>query len=228
MRARRGEVIDELARLLLGQSSGKAEAVFRVAVTGITASGKSTLAAELATRISALGRQCVHLQVDGFHNPRAIRYRRGRESAEGYYRDAYDYAQLIARALVPLGSPGDRSYVVRVFDLEADSPVETRPIKLDRGSIVIFDASFLLRPEIRDHFDYRIFVQTSFEEARARGVQRDAAALGGTEAAERLYRLRYHAAQQIYFAEARPLRYADSLFVNEQPEEPALFVRPPR
>src|SRR5262245_16743275 len=197
MGTRRAEVIDQLAQLILEESSGKADAILRVAVTGITASGKSTLATELVSRLNERGRRCVHLPVDGFHNPRSMRYRRGRESAEGYYRDAYDYAQLIGRALVPLGSPEERSYVARVFDLEADAPVETQPTRLDPGSIVICDASFLLRPEVREYFDYRVFVHTSFEEARARGVQRDAVALGGTREAERLYGQRYHAAQQI-------------------------------
>ena len=168
----------------------------------------------------------VRLPVDGFHNPRATRYRRGRDSAEGYYRDAYDYEKLIEGALVPLGSPADCSYVELVFDLEADTPVEVRPTKVDPGTIVILDASFLLRPEIRGFFDYRVFVQTSFPEAQARGVKRDAISLGGTSEAERLYQQRYHAAHRIYFAEARPLRHADALFLNEQPEDPALFVRP--
>jgi len=221
----RTEVVEKLAQLVVAASRRKSDAVLRVAVTGITASGKSTLATELMDRIRQLGHRCARLAVDGFHNPKSIRYRRGRESAEGYYRDAYDYDQLLSRTLIPLGSPGDCSYVERVFDLDADAPINTPPIKMDPGSIVIFDASFLLRPEIRDHFDYRIFVQASFDEARARGIKRDAASLGGVDEAERLYRGRYHAAQMIYFAEARPLRHVDALFVNEETSDPSLFVR---
>lgn len=226
MHRHRAEVIDQLAQLLLRESDGKSDAAFRVAVTGITASGKSTLATELACKILELGRRCVRVPIDGFHNPKSIRYKRGRDSAEGYYRDAYDYEKLIDGVLVPLGSPADCSYVEQVFDLEADAPVDVRPTKVDPGTIVILDASFLLRPEIRDFFDYRIFVQTSFQEAQSRGVERDATSLGGASEAERLYQKRYHTAQRIYFMEARPLRYADALFLNEQPEGPALFVRP--
>jgi uridine kinase len=185
MTEHRAEVIDTLTQLVLGDSSRKANAVLRVAVTGITASGKTTPTNELVTRIVDSGKQCVRVPVDGFHNPRSIRYRRGRESAEGYYRDAYDYDQLIQRALIPLGSPEDRSYVAQVFDLDADTPVEAHPVRLEPGSIAIFDASFLLRQELRDHFDYRILVQTSFEDAMARGVRRDAATLGGSAEAER-------------------------------------------
>lgn len=225
MSARRAEVVDELAHLILSVSAARPRTVARIAITGITASGKSTLAAEVVTRINGLGRHCVGLAVDGFHNPRAIRYRRGRESPEGYYRDAFDYAQLIERVLVPLGSAEERSYVDRVLDLDTDAPVTTPPVHLDAGSIVVCDGVFLLRPEVRDHFDLRVFVHTAFEVARGRGVGRDAPALGGVTEAERLYRERYHAAQRLYFAEVHPLRYADAVFLNDDLEDPALFIQ---
>src|SRR6185503_20742776 len=93
------------------------------------------------------------LPIDGFHNSKAIRYRRGRDSAEGYYRDAYNYELLLAHLLRPFGPGGNRSYLAQAFDLETDTPVQAQPIVAEAGSIAILDASFLLRPEIRDHFD---------------------------------------------------------------------------
>ena len=96
-------MIAALAGLILEQRNARPDAVLRVAVTGITASGKSTVAVELLGRIRELGLRCVRIPVDGFHNPRSLRYRRGRDSAEGYYRDAYDYDQLVRRGLVTEG-----------------------------------------------------------------------------------------------------------------------------
>ena len=222
----RAHVVDTLAQRILLRAQGVAQHALRVAVTGMTASGKSTLTMELVKRLEALGRPSVRVPVDGFHNPQSMRYQRGRDSAEGYYRDAYNYDLLVKRVLIPLGPGGDGCYVARVFDLEADAPVEIEPTQAVEGSIVVLDASFLLRPELREHFDYRVFVQTSFEEAQARGVHRDQAVLGGRAEAERLYRQRYHAAQRLYFAEVHPLRFADALFINEDVDAPVLFVRP--
>jgi uridine kinase len=219
--------IDELAELLAERALRTSESTLRVAVTGITASGKSTLATELVAGVQAKGTACFRVPVDGFHNPRTIRFRLGRESAEGYYRDAYNYELLVDRVLKPLGPGGDGRYVERVFDVAADVPVESVRLEAAPGSVGIFDASFLLRPEIRDHFDYRIFVQTSFEEAESRGVRRDSAALGGEDEARRLYRSRYHAAQKIYFREAEPLKHADVLFINDDPANPAVFFQRP-
>ncbi|HEV7734676.1 MAG TPA: hypothetical protein VGR62_21060 [Candidatus Binatia bacterium] len=218
------DVTGRLARIIASRADDTS-GILRVAVTGITASGKSTLAAALVQRLRDLGRVCIHLAVDGFHHPRAIRYRRGRESAEGYYRDAYDYGQLLSRVLRPLGPGGDGTYVDRVFDLETDAPIAVQPTTAAPGSIAIFDASFLLRPEIRDCFDFSIFVQASFESAEERGVARDQQSLGGVDEARRLYRQRYHEAQRIYLREAEPLQYADALVVNDDVTAPVLFIR---
>ncbi len=219
------EVVDHLARILVHRAERTPAHVLRVAVTGITASGKSTLALALTRRLEDMGRAAFRVPIDGFHHAKAIRYRRGRESAEGYYRDAYDYELLLAHLLRPLGPGGNRAYLEQAFDLQTDAPVEAQPKIADAGSIAILDASFLLRPEIRDCFDYRIFVQSSFEVAEERGVARDHQSLGGIEEARRLYRQRYHEAQRIYFREAEPLKYADALIVNDDVAHPILFIR---
>jgi len=219
------DVVDRLARILVDRAERRPAHVLRVAVTGITASGKSTLALALTRRLEDMGRAAFRVPIDGFHHAKAIRYRRGRESAEGYYRDAYDYELLLAHLLRPLGPGGNRAYLEQAFDLQTDAPVEAQPKIADAGSIAILDASFLLRPEIRDSFDYRIFVQSSFEVAEERGVARDHQSLGGIEEARRLYRQRYHEAQRIYFREAEPLKYADALIVNDDVAHPILFIR---
>src|SRR5262249_8857566 len=150
MTSRATEVVDRLAHILADRADHTLDHVVRVAVTGITASGKSTLASALTQRLTDLGRLCIRLPVDGFHNPRSVRYRRGRDSAEGYYRDAYNYELLLTHVLRPLGPGGHRSYRTRVFDLDADAPVSEPSATAEAGSIAILDASFLLRPELRE------------------------------------------------------------------------------
>ena len=66
----------------------------RVAIDGIDASGKTTLANELTVSLQATGRPVIRASIDGFHRPRSERYRRGPTSPEGYYFDAFDYVAL--------------------------------------------------------------------------------------------------------------------------------------
>ena len=117
------------------------------------------------------------------------------------------------------------SYSSRAFDLERDALVEPVFERANPGSVAILDASFLLREEVREWFDYRILVHTTFDNALRRGVNRDRDALGGDAEAERLYQQRYHAAQRIYFREARPFEHADAVFVNDDLGAPVLFTR---
>jgi uridine kinase len=219
----RRQAIVRLARRITAHRLGHPT---RVAVDGVTASGKSTLARELAEAVSELGRPVIHVSMDGFHHPRARRHRQGRESASGYHEDAYDFAALARELLKPLGPGGSRRYRASVIDLETDiataEPARTAP----EDAVLIVDGTFLQRPEIRDLWDERIWVDTPLEVARRRGVERDADALGGREAAERLFANRYHAAAQIYIDAVEPAERATVVFGNDDLEHPQLRLGP--
>ncbi len=75
----------------------------RVGIDGVCGSGKTTFSLDLARFVAASGRTAVLVDSDGFHHVRARRYRQGRESAQGYYDDAYDFDSLTDRVLLPSG-----------------------------------------------------------------------------------------------------------------------------
>ncbi len=153
----------------------------RVAVDGITSSGKTTFASEIAEAVSARGRPVARVSMDGYHHRRAHRHRQGRLSADGYYEDAYD----LDRAAVSSSSArtrGDRRYRDRIIDLATDEPADSWA-EAAPEMVLVVDGSFLQRAELRDHWDEVIDLDVAFEVALARGVARDAAALGGRDAA---------------------------------------------
>ncbi|MDV6271188.1 uridine kinase [Rhodococcus globerulus] len=162
----------------------------RVAVDGITAAGKTTFAAEITAALRTRGRTVIDVSMDGFHHPRAHRYRQGRDSARGYYEDAYDFATFAKVVLSLLGPRGDRRYRPRIIDLPTDTPVDEPPQVADPRSILVVDGSFLQR-ELSDLWDVVVFVNTSFDTAKARGALRDAAQFGSQVDAEDAYRTRY-------------------------------------
>ena len=180
----------------------------RVAIDGIDAAGKTTLADKLALTLRRRGRDVVRASIDGFHRPRAERYRRGELSPEGYYLDSFDYDALREALLEPLGPGGGREYRRAVFDYRDDAPT-SEPLTRAADAILLFDGIFLLRPELVEHWDLRIFVSIEPEEALRRALERDAPLFGSREEAERRYRLRYQPGQRLYFADARPLENAD-------------------
>ena len=189
----------------------------RVAIDGITASGKSTLARDLTAAVGDRGRPVIHVSMDGFHHRRARRHRQGRESASGYYDDAYDFDALAQHLLKPLGPGGNRQYRTSVIDLHTDVATPASPRTAPDDAVLIVDGTFLQRPEVRDLWDERVWVDTAQEIARRWGVARDAEALGGNEAAERLFAERYHAASQIYIDAVAPAQCATVIFSNGHP-----------
>ena len=166
------EVIAQIAALLDGQNPGHP---LRVAIDGVTSSGKTTLAGELAEALTGRGRPVIRLSMDGYHHPREYRYRKGRTSPDGYYEDAYDFDAFARLVLMPLGPGGDRRYHRRVIDLASDTPVSNDIAIAAPDAVVLVDGSFLQRPEIIELWDCRIYADTSLAVARQRGVARDAA-----------------------------------------------------
>ncbi|WP_240661914.1 cytidylate kinase family protein [Streptomyces sp. WAC 06738] len=198
----------------------------RVAVDGPPAAGKTTLADELAVALRGQGREVIRATVDDFLVPRAQRYRRGRYSAEGCYFDAHDRAALCRVLLDPLGPGGDRRFQPSVYDSDTDTALSPPAMTAPADAVLVFDGVFLLRPELLDRWDLRIFVSVPFEETVVRARVRRTASAGSAADVERSWRDRYIPAQQLYFAAARPAEHADVIVYNEELQRPSWEVRP--
>ena len=179
----------------------------RVGVDGWCGAGKTTLARWLVAELERAGRPALHVDSDGFHHVRERRYRKGRESARGYYEDAYDLDAVARRVLRPLGPGGDRVIATKVHDLVTDEVVD-ETTTVPEEAVVVFAATFLQGGDLRRSWDEFVWVDTDEETATARGIARDAAALGGEAAARAAYESRYGAAFRIYVEEQRPREQA--------------------
>jgi uridine kinase len=204
--------------------SRKTDSPFLIAVSGITASGKSTLASELYDELVQRGHDVIRASIDNFHQPAAIRHNPAKESWRAYYEDAHNYTAVVRRLLVPLSRGGNRLYQLHSHDLQTDTPVDPELRHASERAFCVMDGTFLLKPALNDFWSYRVFVDTDFPVARARGVQRDQAALGGPEAAEERYKSRYHRACEMYLAEVRPASIAQALVDNNDTEHPELKI----
>lgn len=87
----RKHLLTELAHRVVLVSPDR---TIRVAIDGADGAGKTTFADELGNSVSALGRPVIRASVDGFHNPKGVRYQRGRLSSRGFFDDSYNYAAL--------------------------------------------------------------------------------------------------------------------------------------
>lgn len=221
---KRSKFIRQLAKMIFqGQTK---QHPMRVGIDGVDASGKTTLADELAMVMQEVDSQIIRASVDGFHNPEHIRRKRGSLSPEGFYNDSYNYDALENFLLKPLGPEGNRRYRTAVFDLIQDRPSETPEKTADLDAILLFDGIFLLRPRLISFWDLTIYIDADFDKTMARGMHRDAALYGSVEKAAERYQERYIPGQKHYHQQANPLDKADILIDNNEIEAPK-FLRVP-
>ncbi|MGF9876853.1 hypothetical protein ABEX39_03155 [Bacillus albus] len=212
------EIVDHILNLNLTHPT-------RVGVSGITASGKTTFANELAEEIKKRGLPVTRASIDDFHHPRVIRYAQGKESARGYYEDAHDYTAFKERLLKPLGPNGNLQYETISHNLITDMPVHNELLLAQPNMVIIVDGTFLLKKDVAHLFDYKIFVDTDFEIARERGAKRETEAFGSYEEAEKMFLNRYHAACKMYLDEHNPKECADVVFQNSNFHDPIVVFK---
>lgn len=193
----------------------------RVGIDGVDAAGKTTLADALAPRLEAAGRPVIRASIDRFHQPAALRYRRGRESPEGYYLDSFDLSTLTERLLRPLGPEGSRRFRRACFDHASDSPVEAPLETAAPDAILVFDGVFLHRPELRLHWDFSVFLQVDFRVSVPRAVRRDVST--PEEEVRRIYATRYVPGQRLYLDAEQPWERASVVVDHGDPERPRIL-----
>ncbi|MFG1654327.1 uridylate kinase [Micromonospora sp. NPDC049275] len=220
----RGEVLGRLADAVGAVAVAHPT---RVAIDGPPAAGKTTLADELAGILRDRGRDVIRATVDDFLFPRAQRYPRGEYSAEGCYVDTHDHGALNRVLLDPLGPGGDRRFQPAVYDHTTDAVVSPPVATAPADAVLLFDGVFLMRPELIDRWDLRVFVSTALDATVDRAVVRERRVSSRVEV-ERRWRERYIPAQQLYNATVRPIDHVDIIVRNDDPQRPVWEAGPGR
>jgi uridine kinase len=211
--SQRQKLLEVIAQKIFALPSNRIQ---MVAIDGVDGAGKTVFANEVAALLESFGRPIIRASVDGFHNIREIRYRLGKDSPEGFYQDSYNYLELKNVLLNPLIQ--NRKYITAIFDVETNSTVEVVPKSANLHSILIFDGIFLHRPELREYWDFSIFLNVDFEVSIPRGAQRGA----GSPDIYASSNKRYIEGQRIYLAQNCPSQYASLTIDNNDLFNPCI------
>lgn len=213
----REKVLTEVAEQVVAGASKKRllRAPWLIAVDGVDGVGKTTFADHLAELFRTEGREVMRVSMDGFHQPSEVRYRQGRTSPEGFYRDSFDYSAFRSRVVVPLKPGGSRMVRTAAFDHTTDRPVNPKAVRVADSTIVLVDGIFLLRKKLTDVWDSSVFLRASFESTVARLADRDGSPADPAHPANR----RYVEGQRLYLAR-KPERRATVVVDHDDPENP--------
>ncbi len=202
----RRDLLDAIADEFL-QHNGKGRTL--LAVDGVDGAGKTRFADDLAARLGKGSHAVFRASIDDFHRPRALRYARGRDSAEGFYLDSYDY-DLFRRVLVnPFKMGGSTGFVTAGFDLDRDVPWESDWKTGPQDATLVVDGIFLNRPALRGLWNYSIWLEG--EPFAARLEARDGAAAPSE---------RYSGGRALYLKDADPRAAASAIVDNTDVDHP--------
>jgi len=161
--------VNTLAEHVLAQDSDR----YLIGIAGAPASGKSTLAAELARRLNAQGRKTVVVAMDGFHLDNAILDARGLRPRKGAPEtfDAPGFLRLV-RAL----KTGEEVFAP-VFDRTRDIAIAGAVAVPPAARVVIVEGNYLMFNEdpwldLAALWDASARVDVAMPELRARLIQR--------------------------------------------------------
>jgi len=145
-----------------------------VAIAGAPASGKSTLADELAATLTSGGQSAIVVPMDGFHFDDAVLARRGLRQRKGA-PETFDFAGfecLLKRLASERGE-----IAIPVFDRSMELARAAADIVAQEHKIVLVEGNYLLLDEapwsgLRPLFDFTIFLDVPRGELERRLLQR--------------------------------------------------------
>lgn len=163
----RTEFLDSLVEQIL--APGPAERSI-IGIDGRDGVGKTSLADELASRLSASG-NVVRASLDDFHHPRAHRYRQGQGSGVGYWEDAFDTEAIVQQLLQPWYT-GRGRWRAAIHDVMSDERVDLPGESVPPTGALIVDGVFLARPELLRFWTTLILLDAPLAVSQARGAAR--------------------------------------------------------
>ncbi|GAA1670180.1 uridine kinase [Microbacterium lacus] len=192
-----------------------------IAVDGIDGAGKTVFADSFADVFAEDGSAVFRASIDDFHRPRAERYARGRQSPEGFYRDSYDLTTFRRVLIDPFREGGQTGastgFQLAAFDVVRDQPVESAWTTAPRDAVLIVDGIFLHRPELRNLWNWSVWLDVPIDVAAQRLALRD----GSDPSPSAPSNARYRQGQELYLKEANPRAAASAIVDNTDLAHPS-------
>src|SRR5438552_4000691 len=185
-----------------------------VAVSGIDGSGKGYVAGKIVEALRAEGLRVAEINIDGWLNLPHVRFAK-ENPAEHFYRHAIRFDALFAQLVLPLR---DRRSIHVDVDFAEETATEYRrhTYNFQETEVIVLEGIYLLKRELRVHYDLSFWIDCSFDTALARALARRQEGLSADETVA-AYRTTYFPAQEIHFARDDPKAGATAIVNNDGP-----------
>lgn len=185
-----------------------------IGIDGLGGSGKSMISDMLSETLFSKGYNNIIFHLDDFIFPRSVRYDEQHSQWQCYYSIQWRYDYFINKVLLPIKKNQTFDDYIELYDKENDN-YKKQKLEIQNRTIIIVEGIFLQRKELKDLFDYVIYIDVPESERLERLVKRDTYIGSDLEIVSK-YQNRYFPAEHKYIAEYSPKHLADCVIYNTQ------------
>ncbi len=206
----------DIADAAVMTSPRRGSAAVLLGISGIDASGKSTLAREVSRVLTERGVPHALLSVDWFHTPADVRFQphplpahaaAPSDPGEHFYRHAFRWDDLFDTLIDPLLASGSCDAEVGIHDMRTDR-ITPRRIVHTGVRVVVLEGIFIFRSEAVKRFDLRVWIDCAFETALRRALARNQEGVA-PDSLRADYQRVYFPAQRYHIERDRPAEQCD-------------------
>lgn len=183
-----------------------------IGIDGLGGAGKSTISEKLCQKFEDNQYHTILLHIDDFIHVREVRYNSAYSDWQCYYdlQWRYDYFLDVIKEI----KSANNIYVdIELYDKDNDTYFQQR-YDTKHNVIVIVEGIFLQRKELKNVFDYMVYINIPEEVRLSRVLKRDTY-IGGEKEIIDKYKNRYFPAEHKYIEEYQPQRNADLEVIYE-------------
>jgi len=186
--------------------------VFTVGISGIDASGKGYVAKLLQEELEFKGCKVANINIDLWQNPIPVRLKKD-NAAENVYENIFRWNEFFQQLIFPLQKT--KSIYLETKGIRSDADIYY-PFVYDYQDIdiLLIEGILLFKKKYLMHYDYKVWVDCSFETGLQRAIHRNIERLDEASLIKD-YETYYYAAQRLHFEKDDPQSAADVIFDND-------------
>lgn len=189
-------------------------------INGVDTSGETMFTTNYSRYLEAMGYDNVIVHIDDFHNPVKIRTG-GENQIITYYKNAFNYNQIIHEIMKPLQINGCVSKNVLCLNLDTDKYENDIQFEINERTIVLIEGVLLFREPMLEYLEGKIFLHIDFEKVMERARVRDVPKYG--QEFLQKYTNKYIPVQKLYLSEHTPEEKSDIIINNQDYARPIII-----
>jgi uridine kinase len=205
-------ISDLTAKIIERYNQHNTNRVFTVCISGIDASGKGYITKLLQKEFEQVGYNIAAINIDPWQNSIPVRLQQ-KNSAENFYTNVIRWNDFFKQLIIPLQNNRHIFLTTDLIRTDADEYYKYT-YEFSNTDIILVEGIFLFQEQFKQFFDYKIWIECSFETALQRAVDRNAEKIDSVRLIHS-YESYYFPAQRFHFEKDQPRYLADLIFEND-------------